>query len=128
MHLSYEFGKGSTMMNSAEFQQIMETLAQNARVTEYDFRSNLPVIGPFVQRFRQIWNAISTRWYVRDYACQQVQFQMNLLRIIESLHAENQELCHRLNEAATTISVLNVHDAMLKQDIDSIVRQFSLHK
>ena len=115
-------------MNVREFQQALDTLVRCTQVTEYDFRSNLPVIGPLVQRVRLFWNGISTRWYVRDYARQQLQFQTNLLRVIEVLYAENQELQRQLNGMTTSLNVLNIRDAMLKQDIDAIVRQLSLQE
>ena len=115
-------------MNATEFQHTLDTLVRCTQVTEYDFRSNLPVIGPLVQRVRLFWNGISTRWYVRDYARQQLQFQTNLLRVIEVLYAENQELQRQLNGMTTSLNVLNIRDAMLKQDIDAIVRQLSLQE
>lgn len=123
------------MMNSTEFQHLLDTLARHTQVTEYDFRSNFPVLGPLVQRVRLMWNNISTRWYVRDYAQQQLQFQIKLLQVIERLYAENQELHGQLDDMTRSIDdmnkslgVLNIRDAMLKLDIDSIVRQLSLQE
>ena len=42
-----------------------KSLVEKSRVVERPFTSNVPLAGPFIARFREAWNSVSTKWYVR---------------------------------------------------------------
>ncbi len=47
-------------------------------VEERPFRSDLPVLGPWIARFRALWNSVSTRWYVLPLLEQQNEINRRL--------------------------------------------------
>ena len=49
-------------------------LLQKSQVQERPFTSNTPIIGPLLVRFRQMWNSVATKWYVRPLLQQQNSF------------------------------------------------------
>jgi GT2 family glycosyltransferase len=58
-------------------------------VKEQPFRSQLPVLGRWVAGFRNAWNSISTKWYVRPLLSQQVKFNAAVLRLVRDLHTQH---------------------------------------
>lgn len=141
-------------MNPSEIRELLEVLNQRTAFTEYDFKSDVPVIGPILQRVRRLWNNISTRWYVRHYAQQQLQFQQTLLQTLLALYEALQQesavarqeyatvrqestlimtqlsenlakLTVDLDKLAASLHDGDVRDQMLKQDIDAIVRRLT---
>jgi hypothetical protein len=73
-----------------------DPLQKMAQVQERPFSSTLPLIGPIVAGFRQLWNSISTQWYVRPLLEQQNQFNQILVARLQELEArlisQDQEL------------------------------------
>ncbi len=73
-----------------------DPLREMALVQERPFTSNLPLIGPLVAGFRQLWNSVSTQWYVRPLLAQQNQFNQILVTRLQELEArlisQDQEL------------------------------------
>jgi len=54
-----------------------------AEVQEQPFSSPTRLVGPFIARFRSLWNSVSTKWYVRPLL--QQQNRLNRL-LVERLH------------------------------------------
>ncbi len=52
----------------------IQRLAERQRLNELKFSSSLPVVGPVLSLVRELWNSISTKWYVRHIAQQQSDF------------------------------------------------------
>ena len=57
----------------------------------------MPVVGPIFQTFRQIWNNISTRWYVDHAVKQQIDFDSQLLNLLHELLAHSRKFENDLN-------------------------------
>ncbi len=55
-------------------------LINNVAIKEPEFTSSVPIIGIIIVKFRQLWNWMSTRWYVLPIIEQQsdVNFQMSI--------------------------------------------------
>ena len=66
-----------------------EWLAEKAEVREQPFRSETAVVGPLIARFRELWNAVATKWYVRPLLEQQNRF--NRL-VVARLHDQDARL------------------------------------
>ena len=49
----------------------LDQLQANWQVQERPFVSTTPIVGPLVARLREIWNSVSTKWYVRRLLEQQ---------------------------------------------------------
>ncbi len=64
-------------------------LEEKAEVQERPFRSEMAVVGPLIARFREMWNSVATKWYVRPLLQQQNRF--NRL-VVERLHDHDSRL------------------------------------
>jgi GT2 family glycosyltransferase len=53
------------------------------QVTERPFTSSVPLLGPFIARFRALWNNIAARWYVRGLLVQQLEINRRMVFTIE---------------------------------------------
>jgi len=75
-------------------------LKLNQQITERPFRSDVPIVGGLIVRFRMLWNSISTLWYVRPLIQQQNEFNAALVQALEQhlseLDAHLLELDERL--------------------------------
>lgn len=72
------------------FPQLQRHLADVALlylVQERPFTSTLPVIGPLVARFRDLFNRISTKWYVQPLLEQQVRFNAAVVNVLQDLYS-----------------------------------------
>lgn len=49
-------------------------LLKKSQVRERPFTSTTPIIGPLLVRFREVWNSVATKWYVRPLLQQQNSF------------------------------------------------------
>lgn len=63
------------------------------RVEERPFVSRVPLIGPLIARFRELWNSIATKWYVRP--------------LIEQQNAINRQVIEGLLLAQESIAALD---------------------
>lgn len=57
---------------------------------EHRFRSRVPVVGPWIAWLREMWNSVSTKWYVRPLLERQNDFNG---RVVDRL-AEHAEILH----------------------------------
>ncbi|MFW6116245.1 MAG: glycosyltransferase family 2 protein [bacterium] len=56
-------------------------------VQEQPFTSQVPVAGRWISAFRELWNSVATKWYVRPMLAQQVQFNGAVVRALNRLEA-----------------------------------------
>lgn len=119
-------------MNPSEIRELIEVLNQRTAITEYDFKSDVPVIGPILQKTRQLWNNIASRWYMRHYAQQQLQFQQTLLQVLLALYetmqnesAESRQTSALVRqESAAVREESNVRTTQLAQDLHKLAVDF----
>ena len=71
-------------------------IQRRAQVEERAFTSQAPVVGPLIVRFRQVWNSISTRWYVLPLIQQQNEFNLLVVQQLQLTWAVLDELSERL--------------------------------
>ncbi len=102
-------------VNEAEEQQWYS----RAVLREHRFHSDVPLVGPLIARFREAWNDVSTRWYVRP--------------LIEQQNALNSAMVSRLLElqamVADTESWLTQQDQQhtaLTHDLAELSAQLAL--
>jgi hypothetical protein len=65
-------------------------------VEERPFTSKVPIVGPFIARLRELWNNISTKWYVRPLVEQQNEFNRQL---VEQQNEINRRLAEQQGQA-----------------------------
>lgn len=97
-------------------------LLTTSQVQEQPFSSETAVIGGLMARFREAWNSISTKWYVRPLLQQQNEFNRLVVELVREhdkwLIAQDREqtaLIHDLGELATQLIQMN----RLLQSIDA---------
>lgn len=60
-------------------------LRDKARLQEYQFTSSVPVIGGLIAWFRNAWNSVATKWYVRPVIDQQTSFNLAIVDRLEKV-------------------------------------------
>lgn len=81
---------------------------------EQSFTSSVPVIGGLIVAFRNMWNSVAAKWYVRSIAQQQSEYNLMQAQLIDHLNGhladgvrENSEFSHDIAEFATLLNSLN---------------------
>jgi hypothetical protein len=67
------------------FQTVLDDLATSSQLTEPEFRSVVPLVGPVIVAVRRFWNWMSAKWYVRGWMSQQAAFNARAVEAIEEL-------------------------------------------
>ena len=123
-----------------------EELIANHALSEPAFKSDRPLVGPLIVAFREAWNNIATKWYVRPVLQQQTTFN----RLVGQSLDEQARLLHGLNELEKGASselmaviqhVLTMHDrfehltqevqqelAELRQRLDRLEKTLERHQ
>jgi hypothetical protein len=73
-----------------------EQMEARWRVQEQPFTSQTPVFGPLIARFREAWNSVSTKWYVRTLLNQQNEYNWLVKQRFEEMRNLADELDARL--------------------------------
>ena len=81
------------------------------QVTERPFTSSVPLLGRYIARFREIWNNVAARWYVRGLLVQQLEINRRLVLTMEM----NNRLIQDLNR---DVVLLSQHMARLSSERD----------
>lgn len=105
----------------ATLQNRIEMLHNLRHLEEHQFASDIPVIGPLIARFRELWLSVAARWYMMPVIHQQNLVNEHIaeaLRIIEkdarrwqTLNAEVREVKERLRAVETVETILQADDA-----------------
>jgi hypothetical protein len=74
----------------------LDKLRPMATLHEYRFRSQVPLIGPLIARFREIWNSVSTKWYVRPLIEQQSEINQQIVSALVVQAAALRDVASRL--------------------------------
>ncbi len=74
----------------------LDVLTRHATVFERPFLSQVPWLGPAIAGFRESWNSVSTKWYVRPMLQQQNEFNRDLVQVLSDLTRQVAELEARL--------------------------------
>lgn len=79
--------------------RILEQLKEKWRLQERPFVSHVPIIGPIIVRFREVWNSIATKWFVRPLIQQQNELNWLMVRGLQEL----EESISRLQDLASEL-------------------------
>ncbi len=84
-----------------QLQQHLEEAKSLYPIQERPFQSNIPLLGRLIAWFRERWNSISTKWYVRPIIEQQTRFNLTVLQALQDLHHVYQlsslDMVHRMD-------------------------------
>ena len=76
----------------------LEQLRSTATLQEYRFRSQVPLIGSLIAQFRELWNGVSTKWYVRPLIEQQSEINRQLVAALMAQADDLRDVTLRLGE------------------------------
>ena len=82
-----EPGTPEAVSASEPVQAILQQMAADGRLREYEFVSHAPLIGPLIARFRRMWLSVAARWYVLPVLRQQSRFNAQVVDILQRLAA-----------------------------------------
>jgi hypothetical protein len=89
-------------------------LVVKSQIQERPFTSETAVIGSLITRFRELWNNVSTKWYVRPLLQQQNEFNHLVAHAIRehddwliTLDREQTALNHNTAELTTQLIQMN---------------------
>ena len=97
-----------------------------AAIREQPFRSEFPVIGPWIAAFRRQWNRISTERYVKPMFHQQSRFNALLVDALQQSRHEQ----HRMQQRSATVLAEYLSGqareiSVLTQEIEALKRQLA---
>ena len=73
-----------------------DQLRATTTLQEHRFRSQVPLIGPLIARFRELWNGVATKWYVRPLIQQQNEINQQLAAALAAQAAGLRDVASRL--------------------------------
>ncbi len=86
------------------FPQLQQHLSEAAalyQIQEQPFQSHIPLLGRLIVWFRERWNRVAAKWYVRPLIQQQVHFNAAVVRTLQDLHrfvqTSSRDLVHRMD-------------------------------
>lgn len=101
-------------------------LINKATIEERPFISNTPIIGGAIVRVRELWNSVSTKWYIRPLLNQQNRFnqivaaQLQEHDIWHISHDQQQtELARQLAELTVELVQINKRLSHLEEKASS---------
>ena len=74
----------------------LDQLRATTTLQEYRFRSQVPLIGPLIARFRELWNGVATKWYVRPLIQQQNEINQQFVAALSAQAAGLRDEVFRL--------------------------------
>jgi septal ring factor EnvC (AmiA/AmiB activator) len=83
-------------MTTPTIDPILDQLRSTATLQEYRFRSQVPLIGPLIVRFRELWNGVATKWYVRPLIQHQSEVNQQLVVVLAAQAAGLRDVASRL--------------------------------
>jgi hypothetical protein len=101
-------------------------LDEQRTITEPTFQSDTPLVGPLVAAFRQQWNDVSTKWYVRLIMEQQQTFNALAARLLaeQARLLEDRETQTKAN--AQDVTLLANQLLEMQQQINELTQTVAL--
>lgn len=78
-------GDRALPVEDGQWEQRVRELRAKAHVRERPFVSHAPIIGRFIAFFREKWNSIAAKWYVRPMLHQQNIFNQAVVQTIQEM-------------------------------------------
>ncbi len=66
-------------------EEALSPLMIMGRLQERPFTSDLPILGKFIVRFREMWNSVSAKWYVQPLIAQQDHLNRQIINRLHQL-------------------------------------------
>lgn len=110
------------MPEFASLDEYGKLLESKQTLQEHKFTSDLPGIGAFIAKLRDLWNSVATKWYVRPLIHQQNQFNAVA---VESLREFSRVTLDRIDEVDQRLIVLDQEHTALRHDVAELTAQIA---
>ena len=100
---------------SAELALTLAELDSHWMIREQPFASHIPVVGHLIVAVRNLWNWMSTKWYIQPLLQQQVGFNALAVRAFHELNVENRLLSERVERLEEQVEILWEKNRTLNQ-------------
>ena len=104
--LHASLSKAPTAPLSGIDSQIQNELSESRQFSEFKFKSDVAILGPAIASFRQMWNDVSTKWYVRAIMQQQHSFNELAARLLVEQEMQLKSVAGDINTLADEIVAL----------------------
>ena len=94
---------------------LLQALAENQTLHEHVFTSAVPVLGPVIVSIRNLWNSVSTKWYVRPILAQQNIINAQLVSYLQNLELRLQGQSRDVTENIRELTTLAEHLAQVER-------------
>jgi hypothetical protein len=84
-----------------------DELATQSHLREPEFRSDVPWLGPLIVAVRRFWNWMSTKWYVRGWMAQQVDWNARMFNVVSELLEMQESNERRIHELELRLEKLD---------------------
>lgn len=85
----------------------LEELQEKRLLKEPGFRSKVPLVGSLIAGFRELWNSVSTKWYVGDIIRQQMGFNALVSWFISEEALRGEGAAGEITALASEIALLS---------------------
>lgn len=103
-----------------------EWLLKKSQVRERPFTSNMPIIGPLLVRFRELWNSVAAKWYVRPLLQQQNSFNQ---LVVSQLNEHDQWFIlqdREQTDLANDLAQMSTHLGQINRRLQQLEEQLAL--
>lgn len=103
-----------------------EWLLKKSQVRERPFTSNTPAIGPLLVRFRELWNSVAAKWYVRPLLQQQNSFNQ---LVVSQLNEHDQWFIlqdREQTDLANDLAQMSTHLGQINRRLQQLEEQLAL--
>ena len=100
-----------------DFSRDLIELVDNAVLQETEFSSNAPGIGPLIVKFRQLWNWMSTRWYVLPVMRQQSDLNMQTALLLLEITQIQEQSARHIAKLEQRVNILEAE--LTRQEADT---------
>lgn len=102
-----------------------DALREKGRLQEQPFTSSAPVVGGLIAWFREAWNSVSTKWYVRPMLAQQTEFNLMVADYLEESVRPVREALPVLEELDRRLLALDQEQTRLTHDLGELGGQIA---
>lgn len=106
-------------------EQRLRELHAKAQVRERPFASHVPLFGRLIALFRETWNSVAAKWYVRPILSQQNIFNQAVVEMTRELLEANDDLTRRLDEASRYLDQIEERVINADRDMTLLARKLA---
>ena len=93
---------------------------------EIPFTSSVPVVGGLIVGFRNAWNSVAAKWYVRRIAQQQTRYNLLFAQLIDHLNSQLASDSKENSEFSHDIAEITVLTTSISRSLESLEERISL--